>query len=143
MFMSSLLNVWKFFGKLRKKHPRVQKQTFRQVSKIFKNFRKSLEVFGKNRRMSQSAQNDLSCIFEFFFFEIFGNYGKSSEIFGNYRKVLKTIFRQFLLIFENLKRKSSEMFGNARKTSRVYETFKNIPISYTCGLKIGFKNFDL
>ena len=46
--------------------------------------------------------------------------------------------------------KFSGMFGNARKTSEifrigseVYEIFRNIPISYTCGLKIGFKNSDL
>ena len=41
--MSPLLNVWKFFGKLKKKHRRVQKQTFGQVSEIFENLREKLE----------------------------------------------------------------------------------------------------
>ena len=44
---------WKFFGKLRKKHWRVQKQTFQQVSEILKiigSLWKSSEVFGKLRK---------------------------------------------------------------------------------------------
>ena len=53
--MSLLLNVWKFFGKLREKHWRVQKQTFQQVSEIFKNLQKSLEVFGNYQKKSTNV----------------------------------------------------------------------------------------
>ena len=76
----------------------------------------------------------------------------SSEKIGKCRKVLKTIFRQFLKIFGN-SRKFSKVFGNARKTLETLGKFSNtvrslreifiIFQSDTCGLKIGFKKFDL
>ena len=79
--MSPLMNVWKFFGKLRKKHQRVQKQTFQQVSKIFISFQKSLEVFG--------------CRFNFFMksLEIIGSLQMSSKIFGKFRKFVAKYLR--------------------------------------------------
>ena len=49
--------LWITFN--RKKHQRVQKQTFRQVSEIFENLQKSSGIFGKNWKMLQSAQDDL------------------------------------------------------------------------------------
>ena len=115
--MSLLLNVWLFFGKLRKKHWRVQKQTFQQVSKISKNFWKSSEVFGnfqKKQRMLQSTQT----YFEFRF-EIFVNYQKSSENFKHYYKMLKTTFQHLKFFFEIFRncRKSLETFGILQKKS--------------------------
>ena len=90
------------------------------------------------------------------FYEIFGNLRVSSEKFGRCRKLLKTIFRHFLKIFENF-RKSSEIFENLRKSSenvgnprkifecnrRFMKIFYTISISDTFELKIRFKNFDL
>ena len=114
--MLPLLNVWNFFGKLRKKHQRVQKQTFRQVSKILKIFRKSSEVFGnlrKNRRMPQSAQNDLPAFLIFL-----KNFRKLSEVFGNLRKISETVakyLKQPSSIFELF-----WIFGNCRKSSEIF-----------------------
>ena len=68
--MSPLLNVWKFFGKLRKKVLESAKtkrsNKFLKFLKIFENFPKSSEVFRKNQQTSQSAKNDLSAFFNFF-----------------------------------------------------------------------------
>ena len=92
----------------------MQKQTFRQVSEIFENLRKCLEIFGKNRKMSQSAQDDLPAFL--FFFKIFGNCRKSSE---KNRKMSESSQNDIPALFETFEnfRKSSEVFGNARKTS--------------------------
>ena len=90
-------------------------------------FPKFLKIFGKDRKMSQSAQDDLPA-FKFFFMkssEVIGNLRKSSEKFEKCRKVLKTIFRHFLKVFENF-RKSLEVFGNARKTSENLGKFSNV-----------------
>ena len=123
--MSPLLNVWKFFGKLRgKKHRKVQKQIFRQVSKIFKDFRKSSEIFGK----IGECHKVLKMTFQYFwiFLQIFGNYRKSSELFGrlrksseNFRNCCKMLLRkkkQLSSIFEFFL-KSSEIVGSLRKSS--------------------------
>ena len=145
---SPLLNVWKFFGYLRKKHRTVQKQTFRQVSEMFENFRKSSEIFGKcSRRLSSILKK---------FYEIFGNCRKSSEIFGSLLKRLENVgkfskrssdtFWKFSEIFGSV-RKCSEMLGNPWKIfeciRRFMKIFNTIPISDICGLKIRFKDFDL
>ena len=90
MFMSSLLNVWKFFGKLRKKHPRVQKQTFRQVSKIFKkifgNLWKSSEKIGECRKVLKTTFHVFLNYFFLKFSEIIGSLRKSSETIGKFSK---------------------------------------------------------
>ena len=124
--MSPLSNVWKFFGKLRKKHRTVQKQTFRQVSKIFENLLKSSEVFGHLRKkignVAKCSRQPSSMFY--IFYEIFGNHRRSSEVFGCLRK-------------------SSEIFG---KSSNVMGSLREFFITFqfdTCGLKIGFTNFDL
>ena len=74
-----------------KKHRRVQKQTFQQVSEIFENLRKSL---GKNWKMSQSAQNNLPAFLKFFrnlrkLYEVFGNLRKSGKMSENVGKLSK------------------------------------------------------
>ena len=82
--MSPWLNVWKFLGKLyRKKHRRVQKQTFQQVSENFRTFRKSSEVFGNLRK----------------YLEISGSLRKSSEKIRKCRNVLKVTFQRFFEFF--------------------------------------------
>ena len=128
-FTSPLLNVWKFFGKLKKKHPRVQKQTFQQVSKFFWKSSKIFKVFGKNQRMSQSTQNNLLAFF-IFLKKIFRNCWRSSEKIRKCRKVLKMIFQQIVYIFRN----AWKTLETLRKFSNViggfYETFK----SYTFNL---------
>ena len=67
---------------------------------------KSSEVFGKNRKMSESSQNDLPTLFESFwkFLEIFGSVRKCSENFGNPRKVFECNrrFMKFFLAYSNL-----------------------------------------
>ena len=95
-----LLDAWKFFEKLSKKHRRVQKQIFRQVSEIFENLRKKSENIAKClirpssilkflmkssevRKKSESSQNDLPTVFE--------NFRKSWDMFGNARKTLETL----------------------------------------------------
>ena len=89
---------------------------FLKSSEIIGSLRKSTEFFGKNRKMSESFQNDLPTLFE--------NFWKFSEIFGSVRKC-------------------SENFGNTRKFLNVigglWKFFYTIPISDTCGLKIKFK----
>ena len=122
--MSPLSNVWKFFGKLRKKHRRVQKQTLRQVSKIFKNLRKYSEILGKNRRMSHSAQNDLPAFFIIFFkfWEIIGSLQKSSDVFWNLRNISKIVakcLKQPSSIFECF-----EIFRNCPKSSEIFEILR-------------------
>ena len=92
--MSPLLNVLKFLGKLinfRKKHWRVQKQTFQQVPKflkIFGNLWKSPEIFRKNWKMSQSAQDDLPAFQKILmkFLEIIESIWTSLEIFRKFQK---------------------------------------------------------
>ena len=145
MFIYPLLNAWKFFGKLGKKHRRVQ------------NFWKSSEIFGRLRKSSEKFGNCpkvLKTTFQHFW--IFLNPRKSSEVFGKksenvgkFSKRSSDIFWRISKIFGNL-RKCSEMLGKLRKPSdnfrmylEVYENFYNIPISNTYGLKISFKNFDL
>ena len=72
-----------------KKAPESAKKNFRQVSKIFENLRK----FGKTRKMSQSAQDDLPAFLIFFMksSEVIGNIRNSSDVFVNLRK-----FRKFV-----------------------------------------------
>ena len=84
-------------------------------SEIVGSLGKSSEVFGKNRKMSESSQNDLPSIFENFrkFLEVFGNARKTSETLGEFSNVMGSL-RKILIAFQ----------------------------SDTCGLKIGFKNFD-
>ena len=56
-------------------------QPFLKFLKIFENCQKSSEIFEslrKNRKMSESSQNDLRTLFE--------NFRKFSEIFGSARK---------------------------------------------------------
>ena len=59
--LSPLLNVWKFFGKLRKKHRKVQKTniptSFRNFLKNFENLRKPSEVFGCLRTFSENLSS--------------------------------------------------------------------------------------
>ena len=109
-FTSPLLNVWKFFGKLKKKHPRVQKQTFQQVSKFFW---KSSEIFRSLRKKSENVakySKKPSGIFYFFkknlqkLLEVFGKNQKMSESSQN---DLPTIFVYFQKCLEN--------FGNPQK----------------------------
>ena len=133
--MSPLLNF--MFGNslenLGKKHRRVQKQTLRQVSEIFENLQKSSKS-SENRKMSQSAQDDLPAFSNFFLMnlrkssEVYGCLRKSSEIFGNFRKVLFKNNLQAFLIFSQLNlrncRKSSEVFGKCRKVHKTI--FHNI-----------------
>ena len=52
-FVECLEILWK----LRKKHQRMQKQTFQQVSKIFKIFRKSSEKIGECRKVLKTTNN--------------------------------------------------------------------------------------
>ena len=106
--MSPLLAVWKFF----KKHRREQKQTFRQVSEIFENPRKSSEKIGKCRKVHKTTFQHFSNLFK-----IFGNHRKSSNVLKNLRenleivpKCFKTTFQHFYF-FLNL-RKLLEVFGN-------------------------------
>ena len=123
--MSPLLNVWKFFEKLRKKHQRVQRQTFRQLSGIFENLRKSSEKIGKCRKV-------LKMTFQHFktFYEIFGNHRKSSKVFVCLRKS-SYVFENLRKISEicrkvlKLKKPSSifHIFLNLRKLSEVLEIF--------------------
>ena len=110
--MSPLLNVWKFFGKLRKKHQRVQKQTFRQVSEIFENLRQSSEKIGKCRKVYETTFQHFKL-----FYEIFGNHRKSSDVFGNLRKISETCCKVLKITFQHFKFffKSSEIFGTLRK----------------------------
>ena len=132
------LNVWKFFGKLRKKHRRVQKTniptSFRKFFKNLWNLRKSSEISGRLRTSSEKigkCRKVLKTTFQHFlnFLQIFGNHRKSTDVFGNLRKnsenfgnrckVLETTFQHFwnfLKIFGNC-RKSSEIFGKIRKKS--------------------------
>ena len=84
------------FGKF-KNCPKVLKTTFQHFS-IFLNLRKSSEVFGKNRKMSENSQNDLPTIFE-----DFRKLWKSSEVLGNARKTSETLG------------KFSNLFGRLRK----------------------------
>ena len=115
----SFRKSWQFFGCLRKISEicrKVLKITFQHLN-FFLNVRKLSEVFGKNRKMLESSQNDLPTLFENFR-EIFGSVRKCSENFGNPRKFFKCN-RRFMKIFYT------------------------VPISDTCGLKIRFKNFDL
>ena len=143
--MSPLLNVWKFFGKLRKKHQRVQKQTFPQVSEIFENLQQSSEKIGKCRKVYKTTFQHFKL-----FYEIFGNHRKSSDVFGNLRKisetcckVLKITFqhlkffsnlRKFLELFgkksENVGKFSKQSFGNARKTSETLGKFSIVMEAY-------------
>ena len=99
MFGNSLVNLRKSTGECKNKH-----------SDKFLTF---LKIFGKNRKMFQSAQNDLPASFEFFF--------KSSENFGNCHKVLKNNLPAFFIFyfFLNLWKlpKSSAIFGIIRKKS--------------------------
>ena len=103
--MSPLLNVWKFFGKLRKKHRRVQITNIPTSFRKFKNF---LKIFGNLRKSSEISES----------------LRKSSEKIGKCRKVLKTTFQHFLNIFKSSEiirslRKSSDVFGNLRKTLEI------------------------
>ena len=70
---------------------RMSSKIFGQFQKIvamsfqhFSIFLKSLEIFGKNGKMSESSQNDLPTVFENFrkFSAIFGSVRKCSENFG-------------------------------------------------------------
>ena len=143
MFGNSLENLGNRTGEYKNQHS----NKFSKFLKIFENLRKSSEKLRNCRKV-------LKTTFEFFVksSEIVGNLRKSSEKIGKCRKVLKTIFRQFLKIFENFRKSSkcSEMLGKLLKASENlrmylggYETFYNIPISDTYGLKIRFKNLDL
>ena len=117
--MSPLLNIWKLFRKLRKKHQRVPTQTFPQVSGIFENLRESSEVFGnlrKNRKMSHGAQDDLPA-FKFFFMEsseIIGSLRMSSNVFG--------CLRMSSEIYESL-RKNRKMWGSSQNDLPTLENF--------------------
>ena len=80
-----------------KKHRRVQKQTFQQVSEIFENLRKSS---GKNWKMSQSAQNNLPAFLKFFrnlrkLYEVFGNLRKSGKMSESCQNDLLTLSENF------------------------------------------------
>ena len=141
--MSPLLNVWKFFGKLRKKHRRVQNKhsdKFPKFMKIFANLRKSSGTIGKCRKVLKMTFQHFLIFSEIFgnhrkFLDVFGrlrkfvgSLWKSSEKIGKCRKVLKTIFRQCLKIFGNL-RKYSEMLGNFANPRKIFkgnQRFMNI-----------------
>ena len=112
MFRNSLENLGKSTGECKNKHS----EKFQKFLKIFGSLRKSSEVFEKNRKMSESSQNDLPTIFE--------NFRKFSEVFGNVRKTSETLG------------KFSNAIGILRE---IFITFQ----SDTCELKIGFKNFYL
>ena len=131
--MSSLLNVWKFFGKLRKRHQKVQKQTFQQVSKTFENLQKSLvmkslEIFRKIGKCCKVLKTT------FQHFKIFlWNLWKSLEVFRSLnlpkiseicRKVLKITFHHFKKFF-----KSSEIVRSLQKSSeknqKMFESSQN------------------
>ena len=104
--MSPLLNVPKFLDKFRKEHRSVQKQTFRQVSETFENLRKSSEIFespeisGKNRKMSQSAKDDLPAFF-MKSSEVIGNLRNSSDVFGNLRKISEICSKVLKITFQH------------------------------------------
>ena len=55
MFGNSLENLGKSTGECKNK----QSDKFPKFLKIFRNLRKSSEIFGKNRKMSQNAEDDL------------------------------------------------------------------------------------
>ena len=126
-FVSPLLNVWRFFGKLRKKHRRVQKETFQQISEIFENPRKSSEKIGKCCKVLKTTFQHLTKkIMKSL--EIIGSLRMYSGIFGNFRKfVLKCLkynlqaFLKFFEIFGNC-RKSLEIFGKIGKRRKVLKT---------------------
>ena len=104
------------------------------IPAIFWNFWKSSEIFGKNRKMSQSAQDDLPAFFLMKFSEIIGSLPMSSDVFENLlkfseicRKVLKITFQHFWNFFEIFGncRKSSEIFGSLRKNRKMSESSQN------------------
>ena len=107
----------------------MQKQTFRQFSKIFENLRKSSEVdFGNLRKKSKKCRKVLKTIFQhlIFFYKILGSHWKSSEFFGCLRKSSEIFgnFSQRALnkfpAFLNFVLKSSEIVGSLRKSSKVF-----------------------
>ena len=131
MFGNSLENLGKSTGECKNKHS--------------DRFPKFLKIFGKNRKMLQSAQDDLSlwmsseiCLqvlkiaFQHFwnFFEIFRNCRKCSEIFLSVRKKSENVgkfskrssytFWKFSKIFGNLRR-CLEMLGKLRKPSEIFQ----------------------
>ena len=161
VFGNSLENLGKSTGECKNKHF----DNFPKFLKIFGNLRKSWEIFGKNWKMLQSAQDDLSALFNclFLHFQIFkkssesvGSLRKSSEVFGKNRKMSESSQNDLPTLFENFQKfseifwsvwKCSENFGNPREIFECNRRFMKIvytlPISDTCGLKIRFKNFDL
>ena len=134
MFRNSLENLQKSTGKCKNYHF----NKLPKFLKIFENLRKSLvlrtssEIFGKIQKNSETVAKCLKqhfSISEFFkSSEIVGSLRKFSEVFGKIgkcRKILKTIFRQFLKIFENFRR-CSEMLGKLRKSSENFRMYLEV-----------------
>ena len=102
-------DVFRNLRKISKTCRKVLKITFQQFwhflksSEVFANLRKKI---GKNRKMSESSQNDLPTLFENFrnFSEIFGSVRKCSENFGNPRKISNVIggLWTFFILFQPL-----------------------------------------
>ena len=122
---------------------------FWKFSEIFESLRKSSKIFGKKSQNVVKCSKQASSVFLFFkSSEIIGSLRESSEVFGKIRKMSSRSydsFWKFSKIFGDL-RKRSEILGKLRKPSEnpfeciggLRKKFYNIPISDTCGLKIGY-----
>ena len=99
MFGNSLDNLGKSTGECKNKHS----DKFPKLLKIFGNLRKSSEIFGKNRKMSQSAQDDLRAFFDFFMksSEVIGNLQNYSDVFGNLRKISEICRKVIKITFQH------------------------------------------
>ena len=93
------------------------KQTNKHSDKFPKFLKKFSEVFGKNRRMSRSAQNDLPAFLKFL---------KFLKVFRIiWKKMSESSQDDLPAIFVNFQ-KFPEIFGNAWKTSENLGKFSNV-----------------